>query len=67
MLIQNGRVTNMTLKDSDWRQAAKWIEGVGNDLSAGVTLGAGDFLIKARLRMLKQRGFVFSRTESFWV
>jgi len=57
-LIQNGRVTNMTLKDSDWRQAAKWIEGagVGNDLSDGVTLEAGDFRIKARLRMLKQSG-----------
>jgi len=48
----------MTLKDSHWRQAAKWIEGAGvdNDLSDGVTLEAGGFLIKARLRMLKQSG-----------
>jgi hypothetical protein len=58
VFIQNGRAVNMSFEGSDWRQAAGWIEGagVGNDLSAGVRLGAGDFQIKARLRMLKQRG-----------
>ena len=58
VFIQGGRAENLPLEGSTWRQGTGWIEGagVGNDLSAGVTLGAGDFQIKAQLRMLKQRG-----------
>ena len=58
VFVQNGINRSLPLKASGWRQGAGWIEGAGegSDLSANVAVGEGDFTVKARLRMLKQRG-----------
>lgn len=56
LLIDDGRALEMHLSASNWKQTDEFVEGTGNGnvLVAGRTLEAGDFHIKARLRMLNQ-------------
>ena len=57
VLIREGKAVNMQMKGSQWMQAEEWIEGTGtgSDLAASLAIGKGNFQIKGRLRMLKQR------------
>jgi len=55
-LVGDGKAPGMMMNASKWIHTKQWIEGtgVGNDLTAKLTLGRGDFRINARLRILNQ-------------
>ncbi|SVE53659.1 uncharacterized protein METZ01_LOCUS506513, partial [marine metagenome] len=57
VLVREGKAVSMQIKGSQWRQVDEWVEGAGtgSDLAASVTIGKGNFQVKGRLRMLKQR------------
>ncbi len=57
VFIEAGAAKLVVYEGRHWRQRDGYLEGAGkrNDLFAGKGIGAGDFHIKARLRLLKMK------------
>ncbi len=57
-IVTDGKADQKLIDAPGWKQQDGWIEGTGADnyLLATVAVGAGDFRIEARLRMIHQRG-----------
>ncbi len=57
VFIENGRPACVAYQDRPWRRGEGYLQGAGKgqDLLAGKLLGAGDFHIRARLRILKMK------------